>query len=98
MIWKRRVCKKEMKNIPYGAIAIWTLMDKLSAGLQQLLAGVRKFSLKEISRDDLFAANRETAKETVIPFITDALDESVKKILKSYKCSFNHDQKQKRHY
>lgn len=80
---EKKVGKKEMKNIPYGAIAIWTLMDKLSAGLQQLLAGARKFSLKEISRDDLFAANRETARETGIPFITDALDESAKKILKS---------------
>ncbi len=80
---EKKVGKKEMKNIPFGAIAIWTLMDKLAAGLQQLLAGARKFSLSEISRDDLVAANRETAKETGIPFITDALDESAKKILKS---------------
>ncbi len=58
-------------------------MDKLAAGLQQLLAGARKFSLSEISRDDLVAANRETAAETGIAFITDALDESAKKILKS---------------
>lgn len=79
---EKKVGKKEMKNIPFGAIAIWTLMDKLSAGLQQLLAGARKFSISEISRDDLFAANRETAKETGIPFITDALDESAKRILR----------------
>jgi hypothetical protein len=80
---EKKVGKKEMKNIPFGAIAIWTLMDKLSAGLQQLLAGARKFSLSEISRDDLVAGNRETARETGIPFITDALDESAKRILKS---------------
>lgn len=80
---EKKVGKNEMKNIPFGAIAIWTLMDKLSAGVQQLMAGAWKFSLKEISRDDLFAGNRETAKETGIPFITDALDESAKKILKS---------------
>jgi len=80
---EKKVGKKEMKNIPFGAIAVWTLMDKLAAGLQQLLAGARKFSLKEISRDDLVAANRETAKETGIPFITDALDESAKRILRS---------------
>jgi hypothetical protein len=59
-------------------------MDKLAAGLQQLLAGARKFSLKEISRDDLVGANREKATETGISFITDALDEIAKKILKSY--------------
>lgn len=80
---EKKVGKKEMKNIPLGAIAVWTLMDKLAAGLQQLLAGARKFTLKEISRDDLFAANRETAAETGITFITDALDESAKKILRS---------------
>ena len=60
----------EMKNIPYGAIAMWTLADKLSAGLQQLMAGARKFSLAEISRDDIVSGNRETERETGIPFTT----------------------------
>ena len=80
---QKKVGAKEMKNIPYGAIAMWTLADKLSAGLQQLMAGARKFSLKDISRDDLFSANRETEKETGIPFVTDVLDQSAKKILNS---------------
>jgi len=70
-----------MKNIPYGAIAMWTLADKLSAGLQQLMAGARRFDLSQISRSDIFSANRETERETKIPFITDVLDESAKKIL-----------------
>lgn len=80
---KEKVGADEMKNIPYGAIAVWTLVDKLKAGLQQLMAGARKFSLKEISRDDLFSLNRETERETKIPFVTDVLDESAKKILNS---------------
>lgn len=80
---QHKVGKDEMKNIPYGAIALYTLVDKLSAGLQQLMAGARKFSLSEISRDDLVSANRETEKETGIKFITDALDESAKRILNS---------------
>lgn len=74
---------EEMKNIPYGAIGIWTLADKLAAGLQQLMAGARKFTLNEITRDDIFSGNRETEKETGIPFLTDVLDESAKKILNS---------------
>ncbi len=78
---EKKVGKKEMKNIPYGAIAMWTLVDKLAAGLQQLMAGARKFSLKDIAREDLFSANRETERETKIPFITDVLDERAKKIL-----------------
>ncbi|MFZ6021989.1 MAG: glutamate synthase-related protein, partial [Patescibacteria group bacterium] len=65
-----KVGKDEMKNIPYGAIAAWTLADKLAAGLQQLLAGARRFSVSEISRNDISSANRETEKETGIPFIT----------------------------
>ena len=80
---QKKVGPKEMKNIPYGAIAMWTLCDKLSAGLQQLMAGARKFNLKEISREDLFSANREAVEVTGIPFITDVLDDSAKKILKS---------------
>ncbi|HPC47127.1 MAG TPA: FMN-binding glutamate synthase family protein [Deltaproteobacteria bacterium] len=80
---EKKVGPKEMKNIPYGAIAMWTLCDKLSAGLQQLMAGARKFSLSQISREDIVSANRETVDVTGIPFITDVLDDKAKKILKS---------------
>jgi hypothetical protein len=80
---QKKVGADEMKHIPYGAIASWTLADKLSAGLKQLMAGARKFSLSQISRDDLLAANRETAKETGITFITEAKDQIAKKILMS---------------
>lgn len=78
---QKQVGAHEMKNIPFGAIASWTLADKLGAGLQQLMAGARKFSLNQITRQDLLAANRETAKETVITFITEANDQIAKKIL-----------------
>jgi hypothetical protein len=80
---QKKVGKEEMKNIPLGAIAVRTLADKLAAGLQQLMAGARKFSLKTITRDDIFSANRETEKETKIPFVTDKDDDTAKKILKS---------------
>ncbi len=78
---QKRVGKSEMKNIPYGAIAMWAMTDKLACGLQQLMAGARKFRVDKISRNDLFAGNRETARETGIIYITDAKDESAKKIL-----------------
>jgi glutamate synthase domain-containing protein 2 len=78
---QKRVGESEMKNIPFGAIAMWTLIDKLAGGLQQLMAGARKFSLSDISRGDIFSGNRETEQETKIPFITDVLDETAKKIL-----------------
>jgi glutamate synthase domain-containing protein 2 len=78
---QKKVGEEEMKNIPFGAIAMWTLADKLAAGLQQLMAGARKFRLSEISRSDIFSGNRETERETKIPFITDVLDEQAKAIL-----------------
>lgn len=65
-----------MARIPYGAIAMWTNLDRLGAGLQQLMAGARKFAVDAISRDDIASANRETERETGVPFITDAQDEA----------------------
>ncbi len=78
-----KVGKKEMANIPYGAIAMWTMADKLGCGIQQLLAGARKFKLDQLSRNDIFAANRETARETGITHITEANNESALRILAS---------------
>ncbi|MGD9677033.1 MAG: glutamate synthase-related protein [Vulcanibacillus sp.] len=80
---KKKVGADEMKNIPLGAIAAWTLSDKLAAGLQQLMAGARKFSTSEISRSDLFSANRETEKESGIPYLTTTNDDLAHKILNS---------------
>ncbi|MBN2420235.1 MAG: FMN-binding glutamate synthase family protein, partial [Deltaproteobacteria bacterium] len=80
---QKKVGKKEMKNIPYGAIAFYTMADKLACGLQQLMAGARKFSLDQIERTDLFSANRETARETGIPHVSDINNETALKILNS---------------
>ena len=78
---QKKIGKKEMKNIPYGAIAFYTMGDKLACGLQQLMAGARKFSLDKLSRSDLFSGNRETERETGIPHVSDINDEVAKKIL-----------------
>lgn len=78
---EKKVGSDEMKNIPLGAVALYTLMDKISAGLQQLMAGARKFSLSAISRNDLFAINKETAEVTGIDFVMDYEDEAAREIL-----------------
>ena len=80
---QKKVGADEMKNIPYGAIAIWNLADKLAAGLQQFMCGARKFSLPAIAREDIMSGNRETEEVTKIPFLTDKGDEFAKRILKS---------------
>ena len=80
---EKKVGKDEMKNIPYSAIAFYTLADKLGCGLQQLMAGARKFSMNQITRQEIFSGNRETARETRIPHCSDVNDESARKILNS---------------
>ena len=78
---EKKVGRDGMRDVPLGAVAIWCLVDKLSAGLQQLMCGARKFSLAEVSRHDIASGNRETERETGIKFITDVMDETAKKII-----------------
>ncbi|MBW2452142.1 MAG: FMN-binding glutamate synthase family protein [Deltaproteobacteria bacterium] len=79
---KNKIGADEMSKIPFGAIAMFGYADKLSCGLQQFMAGARKFSLNQISRKDLMASNRETAQESDIPFMTDIDDSTAKNIIK----------------
>jgi hypothetical protein len=80
---KNRVGADEMKNIPFGAVALCGYADKLACGLQQFMAGVRKFDISLLSRNDLITSNHETETVTGIPFMTEALDEKAKAILNS---------------
>ena len=80
---KNKVGANEINKIPLGAIALCGYADKLSCGLQQFMAGVRKFDISQLSRNDLITANRETEAVTGIPFMTDAIDEEAKVILNS---------------
>jgi hypothetical protein len=75
------VGKDEMKHIPYGAIAMYAFSDKLAGGLQQFMAGARRFCLTEINRDDIFSANRETEEATGVAFMTEARNDAALKIL-----------------
>lgn len=77
----KKVGAAEMEHIPFGAVALYCYTDKLKAGLQQFMAGARKFRLSDISRADLMSANLETARVTGIPFVTEAQDELAHGIL-----------------
>jgi glutamate synthase domain-containing protein 2 len=79
---QKKVGLEAMKEIPFGAVAMWSMLDKLAAGLQQLMAGARKFTLEAIDRDDIAACNRDTERETSLAFVTDIGDEKAKSILK----------------
>jgi glutamate synthase domain-containing protein 2 len=79
---KNIVGAKEMKGIPLGAVGIYSYVDKLRVGLQQLMAGARCFSLPAITRGELMSLTEECAKVTGIPYLMEAGREEAMKILK----------------
>ncbi len=72
---------KDFQKIPTGAIGMTTYFDRLNAGLQQIMAGARKFTLKYITRDDLASLTRHAAEISGIPYVMDADREEVDRIL-----------------
>lgn len=72
---------KTVKELPMGAIGLYTFSQKMRTGLQQLMAGSRNFSLKTISRNDLMALTEEAEKVSGIPYVMRAYREEAEKIL-----------------
>ncbi len=72
---------RDFQKIPTGAIGMITYFDRLNAGLQQIMAGARKFALKYITRDDLASLTRHAAEISGIPYVMDADREEVDRIL-----------------
>ena len=77
------VGRDEMKHIPLGAVGIFSYVQKLSVGLQQLMAGARCFSIPAITRRELMSLTRECADVTGIPYVMDAYREEAEAILDS---------------
>jgi glutamate synthase domain-containing protein 2 len=75
------VGKDEMSRLPLGAIGIFSYVEKLRVGLQQLMAGARRFTLPTISRRDLMSLTEECARVTGIPYVMDAYRAEAEAIL-----------------
>lgn len=73
---------KDFERIPTGAIGMVTYFDRLNAGLQQFMAGARKFALHYISRNDICSLTRDASDVSGIPYVMDADKEEVDKILR----------------
>jgi glutamate synthase domain-containing protein 2 len=80
---KKLVGEDEIKNIPLGAIGIYSYSQKIRVGLQQLMAGARCFNIDSISRNDLMSLTEECAKVTGIPYLMDSYRGEAMKILNS---------------
>ncbi|MCG2703483.1 MAG: FMN-binding glutamate synthase family protein [Candidatus Omnitrophica bacterium] len=72
---------KDMKDIPLGAVGIYSFAQKIKVGLQQIMAGSRNFRLNTISRNDLMALTEEAAKISGIPYVMDAYRKEAETIL-----------------
>ncbi len=63
---------EDWKRIPPAAIGMYTFAGRIKAGLQQFMAGARKFSLAHLSRGDLVALTREAEEVTGIAYVMEA--------------------------
>jgi glutamate synthase domain-containing protein 2 len=72
---------KDFRKLPGGAIAMYTFCDRLKLGLQQLMAGARKFALRHVDRNDLVSLTKEAADITGIPYVMESDAEEAERIL-----------------
>jgi len=80
---KNIVGADEMKNIPLGAVGIYSYSEKTRVGLQQMMAGARCFNIPAITRQELMSLTEECADVTGIPYLMDAGREEAMNILES---------------
>jgi glutamate synthase domain-containing protein 2 len=72
---------KDFAKLPPGAIGMYSYLDRLQQGLQQFMAGARKFALKYINRNDLVALTRDAADVSRIPYVMESDREEIEKVL-----------------
>ncbi len=78
----RSLFGKDVEKIPLGAVGIYSATEKIRVGLQQIMAGARKWAVPHISRRDLASLTEECANVTGIPYIMDAYRDEAVEIIK----------------
>ncbi|OHC08631.1 MAG: glutamate synthase [Planctomycetes bacterium RIFOXYD2_FULL_41_16] len=73
--------KEQFGNIPAGAMGMYSYYQRLATGLRQIMAGSRRWSVTDITRDDIFSLTREAADVTGISYIMDYDKEQAEKVL-----------------
>jgi len=72
---------KEVEDFPLGAIGIYSVGEKIRVGLQQMMAGARKWRVDLMSRNDIAALTEEAAKVCGVPYIMNAYREDALRII-----------------
>jgi glutamate synthase domain-containing protein 2 len=75
--------KDRYRQIPIGAIGLYTYYQRVAQGLRQLMCGARKFALEHISRDDIAALTPRAAEISGIPQVTDTDREEAEQIFRA---------------
>lgn len=70
-----------VRDIPLGAVGMYTFSQKVRTGLQQLMAGARKFRLNTLSRSDLMSLTEEASGVSGIPYVMEAYRSEAEAIL-----------------
>ncbi|MCE5335354.1 MAG: FMN-binding glutamate synthase family protein [Desulfobacteraceae bacterium] len=71
----------DFSQLPAGSIGMYSYIERLRQGLQQFMAGARKFALRHITRNDLVALTREASEVSGIPYVMDCDREEIEKII-----------------
>ncbi|MFW5987053.1 MAG: glutamate synthase-related protein [Methanohalophilus sp.] len=72
---------EDVKDIPLGAMGIYSYGEKLKVGLQQLMAGSRRFNINTLSRKDVMALTEEAAEVSGIDYVMNAYRDVAEQIL-----------------
>ena len=81
---KKEYGSKIGKEIPWSAVGVYTyLYERLGIGLQQMLAGSRKFKLDLIDRGDIASMSKLAAEVTGIPMLHELEADLFEEILTS---------------
>lgn len=72
----------DVDKLPLGAVGIYSYVDRLHVGLQQIMAGARCMSVPSITRNELMALTPECAQVTGIPYVMDAYRDEAMRIIR----------------
>lgn len=77
----KRLFGSNGKEVPPGALGVYSYYQRLSQGLRQLMCGSRKFALEYLTRDDVVTLTRDAAEVTGLKYIMEADSEEAEQIL-----------------
>ena len=78
---KRKLGEAAFKQVPPGALGLYTYAQRLAQGLRQLMSGNREFALEYITRDDIASLTKEATEILGIPWVMDFEKHEVEQIL-----------------